>query len=272
MKKLLILLWWVSAEALCFSQGIEVANPVQSDSLPIPLTESSGDDISFQAELVPITPSPQGTYALTGTASFLLSGNTLTFEIDIRLEGNYGSTAQIVGRSSLFAFDLGSPEIFLHSPGPWPNGYDGATVYRGTVEITEREIRLLLSGQSVLRLAQANLRGRICRFPLVPGCDCDGDGVLNKDDLCPNTPLGVRVNACGCSIAQLVPCNGPWRNHHEYVQEVKEQAHRFWREHRISMHERNAIVKDAEKSDCGKPSPGPIPGPITGPGSPPGRL
>ncbi len=30
--------------------------------------------------------------------------------------------------------------------------------------------------------------------------DADGDGVLNADDLCPNTPPGVRVNADGCPI------------------------------------------------------------------------
>jgi OOP family OmpA-OmpF porin len=31
--------------------------------------------------------------------------------------------------------------------------------------------------------------------------DADGDGVLNADDLCPNTPPGVRVNPDGCPVA-----------------------------------------------------------------------
>ena len=33
--------------------------------------------------------------------------------------------------------------------------------------------------------------------------DDDGDGVLNEDDLCPNTPTGEAVNADGCSNGQL---------------------------------------------------------------------
>ncbi len=96
-------------------------------------------------------------------------------------------------------------------------------------------------------------------------CDCDGDSVSNKEDACPNTPPGVPVDDCGCSVAQLVPCSGPWKNHHEYVQEVKEQAHRFWKEGRITIHEKKAIVNNAEESDCGKPVSFPTPGPIIGP-------
>ena len=33
--------------------------------------------------------------------------------------------------------------------------------------------------------------------------DTDADGVLNENDLCPNTPLGETVDANGCSIGQL---------------------------------------------------------------------
>ncbi len=35
--------------------------------------------------------------------------------------------------------------------------------------------------------------------------DQDGDGVLNADDLCPNTPPGVRVDADGCRIISKKP-------------------------------------------------------------------
>ncbi len=38
---------------------------------------------------------------------------------------------------------------------------------------------------------------------LPPNPDVDGDGVLNEDDLCPDTPAGAAVNADGCSLAQL---------------------------------------------------------------------
>jgi hypothetical protein len=33
--------------------------------------------------------------------------------------------------------------------------------------------------------------------------DVDGDGVLNEDDLCPDTPAGATVNFFGCTLAQL---------------------------------------------------------------------
>ena len=33
--------------------------------------------------------------------------------------------------------------------------------------------------------------------------DTDGDGVIDDDDLCPNTPNGVAVNSDGCSESQL---------------------------------------------------------------------
>jgi endonuclease I len=36
-----------------------------------------------------------------------------------------------------------------------------------------------------------------------PNEDSDGDGVLNAEDLCPNTPIGETVDANGCSNGQL---------------------------------------------------------------------
>ena len=51
--------------------------------------------------------------------------------------------------------------------------------------------------------------------PETPG-DCDGDGVPDEQDLCSGTGGGA-VDAHGCSIAQLCPCDGGWTNHEEYV-------------------------------------------------------
>jgi hypothetical protein len=39
----------------------------------------------------------------------------------------------------------------------------------------------------------------------MPDVDSDGDGVLNCQDTCPNTPAGQQVNGEGCSCAQLDP-------------------------------------------------------------------
>ena len=83
-------------------------------------------------------------------------------------------------------------------------------------------------------------------------CDDDNDGVLNDRDQCPNTPAVAVVNAQGCSVAQLCPCHGPWRNHGEYVQCVMNHAWEFYRHGLINEHERQAIIRAAVRSDCGR--------------------
>jgi len=84
------------------------------------------------------------------------------------------------------------------------------------------------------------------------GLDSDHDGVWDYLDQCPNTPAGAVVDTNGCSIAQLCPCNAPWKNHGEYVKAVESVAARFVQEGRITEQQRAAIVKQAASSDCGK--------------------
>ena len=47
--------------------------------------------------------------------------------------------------------------------------------------------------------------------------DDDHDGVPNDKEVCPETPAGEVADTSGCSINQLCPCNGPWKNHGAYV-------------------------------------------------------
>jgi hypothetical protein len=82
--------------------------------------------------------------------------------------------------------------------------------------------------------------------------DCDRDGVPNNRDLCPDTAMGDAVNADGCSIAQLCPCEGPWRNHAEYVRCVQETSAQFERSGLITRDQRRAIIREATHSNCGK--------------------
>jgi hypothetical protein len=95
--------------------------------------------------------------------------------------------------------------------------------------------------------------------PEPPNCDSDSDGVPDDRDQCPNSPPGAVVNAHGCSIAQLCPCEGPWQNHSEYVQCVMERAGEFFDQGLIDENERKRITRAASRSDCGKrPPPGGI--------------
>jgi hypothetical protein len=81
--------------------------------------------------------------------------------------------------------------------------------------------------------------------------DLDGDGVPDVADECPNTPLCTVVNSRGCSIDQLAPCEGPWRNHGQYVSAVARAASEFLAEGLISKEEKDALMSTAAKSSCG---------------------
>ena len=82
--------------------------------------------------------------------------------------------------------------------------------------------------------------------------DLDADGVPDLRDLCSHTPPGEVVNGQGCSLGQLAPCDGPWKNHGEYVQAVTEVSKDFLRSGLISREERRAIILQASKSECGE--------------------
>jgi|SRR6266850_3814448 len=92
-------------------------------------------------------------------------------------------------------------------------------------------------------------------LPDLCNSDSDHDGVPDSRDQCPNTPAGAVVNADGCSIAELCPCAGPWRNHGEYVLSTIDRAREFQHDGLIDRGEANAIIRDAANSDCGKKGP-----------------
>jgi hypothetical protein len=98
-------------------------------------------------------------------------------------------------------------------------------------------------GIPVLGLA---IRGRI--LPL----DSDHDGIPDYKDQCPNTPPGEAVNEHGCSIEQLCPCEGGWKNHGEYVNCIKATTERFVAAKLITETDRRTIMQQAETSHCGQ--------------------
>ncbi|MGZ5517589.1 MAG: hypothetical protein ACXWJX_07820, partial [Limisphaerales bacterium] len=89
-------------------------------------------------------------------------------------------------------------------------------------------------------------------FSLSGEADEDADGVPDSLDQCPGTPAGSIVNADGCSIEQLVPCDGPWKNHGQYVSAIAHVTREFREQGLISEGQRAQIVSEAARSDCGK--------------------
>ncbi len=86
--------------------------------------------------------------------------------------------------------------------------------------------------------------------------DQDFDGVPDAVDACPNTPPCTIVDAKGCSIDQLAPCDGPasggvWKNHGQYVSAVARAVEEFLGEGLISETQAEAIVGTAAQSPCG---------------------
>jgi hypothetical protein len=87
----------------------------------------------------------------------------------------------------------------------------------------------------------------------VPACepDADDDDVPNAEDACPGTPEEEIVNANGCSIDQLCPCDAQWRNHLQYVLCVTKSTATFVKERLITKMEGVEILAEAVRSSCG---------------------
>ncbi len=213
---------------------------------------------------------PPNKSAFKGQGTFTLDGSDLSYWVALPIPTFSPTDAGIYGP----AMPGANGDLILD----WPtygiseplDGLGGGLIYAGSFIVTSEQVTQLQGGLWYVNIKSAafpngEVRGQIC--PLSPQCDCDFDGVPNSEDLCQDTPPGAVVGAEGCSIAQLVPCGGPWTNHREYVQAVKAEAFRFWKEGRISQAERRAIDAEAEQSNCGNPLPRsfPVPGPIIGP-------
>jgi hypothetical protein len=83
--------------------------------------------------------------------------------------------------------------------------------------------------------------------------DDDGDGLSDATDLCASTPVGAVVDpSSGCSIDQICPCAGPWKNHGKYVSCVVKAAKSFYKKGLITKQVKQSTIKAAAKSTCGK--------------------
>ena len=82
--------------------------------------------------------------------------------------------------------------------------------------------------------------------------DNDNDGISDSTDECLNTSSGDIVNKVGCSIDDLCVCKSQWKNHGDYMRCVTHTAKAFLSAGLISSKEKDSIISEAAKSDCGK--------------------
>jgi|GEM_PF-1624650 len=81
--------------------------------------------------------------------------------------------------------------------------------------------------------------------------DDDNDDVPDSSDQCLFTQPDEVVNETGCSIADLVPCLNPWKNHGAYVSSIAKTANSFLAQGLITQAEKDAIVSASANSTCG---------------------
>ena len=193
--------------------------------------------IQFRAILTGSDEVPPNSDPTIGRGSFTLDGNSLSFLVDVSAV-NFTSVSGYIqgpalpGANGPIIFDLGAPRFLpgdsqginppvyrFFSPEVLPGLGAGPFPLTGA-QISELEGGFWYVNVTSSMLPNGQLRGQIApHFP-----DSDGDGVPDAFDLCPGTPPGAVVDASGCSIDQLCPCNGPWKNHGEYVSSVAKLA------------------------------------------------
>lgn len=82
--------------------------------------------------------------------------------------------------------------------------------------------------------------------------DDDGDGVIDADDQCLASAVGAAVDANGCTIAQLCPCDNNWKNHGAFVKCNAHATEDFVEWGLMTEEEKDAIMSAAGGSSCGK--------------------
>ncbi|MGH6898170.1 MAG: thrombospondin type 3 repeat-containing protein [Geminicoccaceae bacterium] len=82
--------------------------------------------------------------------------------------------------------------------------------------------------------------------------DLDNDGVRDSADRCLPTAPGEVVNAEGCAIAQICPCDRNWKHRAAYVVCVAKTANDFRKDGLITVRELIKTVFEAARSQCGK--------------------
>src|ERR1051326_3356627 len=229
--------------------------------------------IQLHATLTGTNEVPPNDNFLTATASFALGNPDFQPGVSNAFQGY----VSFLGFSFLFPFsgfqiseitlqdEGGNPIANLLPPRPkaWVGGTSGQPLpiigyaeFFGPIVLGPDQAAEVLAGHWFIHVSalaslngndfQVAIRGRI--LPV----DSDGDGVPDYLDQCPGTPAGAVVDAHGCTIEQLCPCNAQWQGHGDYVTCVSRAAESFRQAALISPGAQRAISQAAAASDCGK--------------------
>lgn len=140
------------------------------------------------------------------------------------------------------------PRTPIPPPVPPAPGIRRVCELEDVITISDAEKRALLAG--LLYVEADGFGGRI-RGQIIP-VDSDADGVPDYLDQCQGTLPDMLVNRDGCSLDQLVPCDGPWKNHGQFEKAFKDATKSFVEDGFITKQTKHELDKEAAHSDCGK--------------------
>jgi hypothetical protein len=128
---------------------------------------SANAQSTFTSSLSPIVTTAQNSW-FPASARFSLDGSSAGFVVSFGAEAIVPSSAQLLGSAGDFSFDLGSPHIAIHSPGPWRSGYNGATAFYGSFIMPDSLREDFFAGTATVQLlgsAVGDFRGALVPVP-----------------------------------------------------------------------------------------------------------
>jgi len=196
-----------------------------------------------------------------GRATCGLTGNTFTYDLTMPsafmpLLAFIAVPTATHNHRDRHVFDLGTLNcVPLENTNPPPDAagleFLPRCRARGALCLSDEQVAALLGGLWNFRISAGNWPISGGFFPV----DSDHDGVPDYLDQCAATVTNSLVNTNGCSLEDLCPCDGPWKNHGDYLKCLKDTTRDFQRAGLITEKERKALMKQGERSDCGKKKP-----------------
>jgi hypothetical protein len=242
--------------------SVEAGGGYRGQILPTCVTQfSETGAIQLNASLFGRNTTDTPRYTRWGRAWGWLSGSNFSFRIS--LPATYGPYRAVIIQNCSYPckpgafYYLGTLDCapIVAPPFPDATGLEvlPQCVAQGSLCLTESQIAELLAGGMAFVVFPTDTRiihGNAAQGGISP-TDTDHDGIPDFRDACPNTPPAAVVNAGGCSIEQLAPCAGQWKNHGEYVISVKQVTSDFARAGLITEAQRRALLIQAAQSGCG---------------------
>jgi hypothetical protein len=255
MKKLFFLLATCAASAgyaqdlIPLTAALNGANAVPPNASPLVASAS----LTFGTRYVGGQPQFPGTPP-TG----VLTDNTLLVLVFFT-PANLMNALSISPAAATIQDEAGNVIMSLNAVVPSPTVPFGRDIpfvkYAGFFILTSDQASHLFAGRWYVHISATGPSGEDypngqIRGQILPA-DADDDGIPDYLDQCPNTGPGSVVDAHGCSIEQLCPCDGTWKNHGDYLRCVNAVTRDFSDAGLITETERQALLREAQRSHCG---------------------